>query len=595
MGLSVTQRIKTVTQPKNGYVPLANLQVHEYEDFRQTKESMSAYKTISGVACDYLTRMYFSTKVNAFSTVLQGAYMVSQYETAKKVLDSITGLDNKSIITACKLTVYDTVFRMGASHLASADDIQPDEGTIYNINLMVKRSVDFFKNNKLIQAGIDFVMQPALIDKGDADYLSEDTLWDMKASQNPPTIEHTLQLLIYYILYSHSYPDYMRIKHLGIWNPYLNKSYSIEIKNIPAAVLYEVSQKVIGYRMRSSDVQNWHDIDGADNSVISQFVKEHMTDTGFRPSNFGDGIYDITIDDYWSYYRTVTEDHWNKPKFRYTKNVKFLKHGPYSMFISISDSGSANLLYGGSYYSLKLPVEWYYANLKDYGDKVIEFFMPYWRFIYGYARGLKAIPPNKQIVQDVEYPKYLKQREDRLVDLKNKLLSQTALKPLDFDAYFRSFRNSLRLQGKVHGCIIDLDYSNHVFVNPIDGTITAYRAVNTQSQRIYKDLGELLAENFPAISSEYQKLRLKRAVPTLTDNIISAEAIQEEKEQPQKTRDNELPAGEITYESSQYRISRMMRALQYVYDNNLVCRWLPTIIPEDTAPATAHQLTITEI
>ena len=579
MGLSVTQRIKTVTQPKSGYVPVAKLKIHEYEDFRQAKKAMSAYKTIAGVACDYLTRMFFSTKVNAFKTVLIGSYLVSQYETAKRMLDSIIGLDQESIVTACKLTIYDTVFRMGASHLASANDIQPDDETAYNIGLMVKRSVDFFKNNKLIQAGIDFVMQPALIDKGDADYLSEDTLWDMKASQNPPTIEHTLQLLVYYIMYSHSFPDYMRIKNLGIWNPYLNRSYTIEINSIPAAVMYEVSQKVIGYRMCSSDVQRWHEISGADGAVISQFVKEHMTDTGFRPSNFGDGIYDISVDDYWSYYRTIAEDHWNKPKFRYTKSVKFLKNGPYSMFVSISESGVTNLLYGGSYYSLKLPLEWYYAHLKDYGDKVLEHLTPYWRFMYGYARGLKAIPPDKQIVQDIEYPKYLKQREERLANFKAKTTSQTALKPIDFNSYFRAFRNTLRLQGTVHGCIIDLDYSNHVFVNPIDGTITAYRAVNTLSQRIYKDLGELLAENFPAIFPEYQKLRLKRAVPTLTDNIISAEAIQEEQEQPQKINGNQSPAGEVSYETAQYRISRMIRALQYVYDNNLVCRWLPTIIP----------------
>ena len=60
--------------------------------------------------------------------------------------------------------------------------------------------------------------------------------------------------------------------------------------------------------------------------------------------------------------------------------------------------------------------------------------------------------------------------------------------------------------GTIHGCIIDIDWYNHIFVNPVDLTITGYWALNMIDKIVYPDVAALLEAKCPVIYDNYLKL-----------------------------------------------------------------------------------------
>ena len=87
------------------------------------------------------------------------------------------------------------------------------------------------------------------INTGDGDFLTETTLWDFKVSIHHPSKDHTLQILIYYLMGIHSDNSiyFESIQNLGIYNPRLQKIYLISIAEIPETILKDVCESVIGY------------------------------------------------------------------------------------------------------------------------------------------------------------------------------------------------------------------------------------------------------------------------------------------------------------------------------------------------------------
>ena len=124
---------------------------------------------------------------------------------------------------------------------------------------MVKRSILFFNRyGPITKDGFTFEGgYTKIIDSGDGDFLTSDTLWDFKVSKNKPTSLHTLQLLIYYIMGTHSiHSEFNSIKKLGIFNPRTNCVYLQNISSIPQLIIDEVSINVIGYIKDDSSSDN---------------------------------------------------------------------------------------------------------------------------------------------------------------------------------------------------------------------------------------------------------------------------------------------------------------------------------------------------
>ncbi|MBO6094818.1 hypothetical protein J6P11_02175 [bacterium] len=112
---SVTQRIKEIKQPKGGYISPKLFQ----KIFLKTDDKLATIENISqstiGSVVHYLTRFCLNKdKFNAFIISIIGAQLAEKYynikkaiKNASKLLEDINGLDDQSIINACKLVEYD--------------------------------------------------------------------------------------------------------------------------------------------------------------------------------------------------------------------------------------------------------------------------------------------------------------------------------------------------------------------------------------------------------------------------------------------------------------------------------------------------------
>lgn len=253
---SVTNRIKEIKQPRGGYVNPRKFREVILNDEKNLNDEENVHASIIGMAVDYLSRIIMGdTKEEAFKISLIGAQIIQQSDKAQKLLKKIKGLDDNSIVAACKLVGYDVCFRAGINFFKPVENINPDKHTIENIRIMVNRTEAFIKEyGPIKEKGMTFIGgYTQTITSGDADFMTEDTLWEFKVSNDRPKSIHTLQLLVYYLLWIHSDKEkYSKIKNLAIYNPRLNKVFIINIDEISDETIKLVEDDVIVYRKDNS-------------------------------------------------------------------------------------------------------------------------------------------------------------------------------------------------------------------------------------------------------------------------------------------------------------------------------------------------------
>ncbi|HAQ62925.1 MAG TPA: hypothetical protein DCR23_00510 [Ruminococcaceae bacterium] len=257
---SVTQRIKEIKQPRGGYIKPSSMNVIDLNDRKVLSENENVHSSIIGMSVDYLTRFMMGNDImEAFKISIVGAKYAEKLTKKKtvkeiaKYISGIKGLDDNSIINACKAVTFDVWFRnpLNAIMAKSAKETNPNKDTINNIRILVQRSISFWEKFGPIEVD-GFTFEPngytKTVDSGDGDFLTSDTLWDFKVSKNGPKSSHTLQLLMYYIMGQHSgKPEFKSIKRIGIFNPKLNKVYQYDISDIPDEVIKIIEDEVICY------------------------------------------------------------------------------------------------------------------------------------------------------------------------------------------------------------------------------------------------------------------------------------------------------------------------------------------------------------
>lgn len=256
---SVTRRIRETKQPRGGYIKPSSMMKTEFDDGVVLHENENISPSITGMAVDYLTRFLTDgNKRKAFDISIRGVANAIRHKRSTKeetfaIYDKINGLDDESIINACKLVSYDVWYRNLPAALMSPspNEINPDKNTIENIRIMVKRGLTFFENyGPVIKYDFDFKPNgyTMIVSCGDGDFLTKDTLWDFKVSAKEPTKENTLQLLMYFIMGKHSGQDiYKDIKNIGVFNPRLNAMYTLDMSLISEETIAEIENLVICY------------------------------------------------------------------------------------------------------------------------------------------------------------------------------------------------------------------------------------------------------------------------------------------------------------------------------------------------------------
>ena len=143
------------------------------------------------------------------------------------------------------------------AYFKPVSEITPDTNTITNIITMIKRTLSFWEQyGPIIKDGFTFEGgYTSIISAGDGDYLTKDTLWDLKVLKEEIKPKYTLQLLIYLIMGQHSvHKEFKNITQLGIYNPRLNKVYIIKLDAISQSIIDTVSRDVIGYGISSEEL-----------------------------------------------------------------------------------------------------------------------------------------------------------------------------------------------------------------------------------------------------------------------------------------------------------------------------------------------------
>ena len=271
---------------------------------------------------------------------------------------------------------------------------------------------------------------------------------------------------------------------------------------------------------------NWFYINGHThkNSVIFEKDEKILEDNqiGYYSNSYGfknfslknninifeyyqDGIYEINREQYINFYR-----HQNKGiKFnREYKKIFMIKKANTYCFMAENNKKELLLLNGGVVKKVpKLSLQYIYDNLENYSKSVSIFLNDYHQFLKEISKFIKSIGGD----------------------------------------------------GTIHGCIVDIDFFNHLYINPVDGKITPYFASTIVEKYIYKNLPSLLKNKCKDLYINFVNEQNKIEKTNILYNLCCQEQISNET---------------IYYNSTDiYKISRIIKNLQYVLDSNIVRLW----------------------
>ncbi len=232
--------------------------------------------------------------------------------------------------------------------------------------------------------------------------------------------------------------------------------------------------------------------------------------------NFPDGIHPITREQYVEFNRCQGI---MMQSMKYPGDLYALKHAGVYMFVLESASGLC-LLEGGRRHKLDYDIDYYFDNLPEYVRKVHCAFAPY-------RKALSLISDEVSAIGGA---------------------------------------------GTIHGCIVDIDWFNHVYLNPFDGKITPYFAVNMTGKLVFNDMESLLKTSpLPP--------RLIGGVPMFTHYLSLAK----EERLPILSRNANKKwdlamVPRVVLDKSMYEPSRIMRSIQYIFDQNVLRIWNDAVL-----------------
>ena len=286
---SVTTRINNIKLPQNKNISSSWFKKEIYYDDKELFDYGILHGSVIGTVVDYLTRFSFGTPVEkAFSATIRGAIIAEMYASqysflkffkgayskALDYLNNIKGLDENSVFYACKLIEYNVWAKnpIGAINaFLNMSEYEPDNATIQDIITMINRNKRFFESyGPLISNGFTFEPPNAseeesmrfqleknfnfggytpTVDCGDGDFLTNDTIWDLKVCKDPSIkINSRLQVVMYWIMGQHSKQEkFKNITKVGIYNPRCNISYILDIEKIPKTTIKYIEDKIICY------------------------------------------------------------------------------------------------------------------------------------------------------------------------------------------------------------------------------------------------------------------------------------------------------------------------------------------------------------
>jgi hypothetical protein len=312
----------------------------------------------------------------------------------------------------------------------------------------------------------------------------------------------------------------------------------------------------------------WKDVDGSDKRVIRQFLNHNTINTDFDVNKYDNGIFEITVDDYFTFAKKHVEFMF-RPIFRNTKYVKLLKHDNYFMFISVSPKGKYSLLHGARLHALSYSLEYYYDKMKKYAETVTMRFSKYWDALKIISQQVKSLRPDKKSLR-VKYSKYLEECKLKGIPKKEQQSFNTWCDICDYNLI------GCNPTGYIHGCIVDIDFYNHIYLNPYDGSITPYYAFSMDDKDVFENVQSLLSVKRPDLLESSSKLidnksgssDIMMINDTISTSLVSKYDIISNKTVKEYSRD-------------MYTISNRIKPLKDINDIGWIQVWYDDILNEN--------------
>ena len=114
--------------------------------------------------------------------------------------------------------------------------------------------------------------------------------------------------------------------------------------------------------------------------------------------------------------------------------------------------------------------------------------------------------------------------------------------------------------GDIHGCIIDIDYYNHLFVNPIDRSVIPYYAESMTNKVVYSNMESLLHFSAEEYIENFEECKRKNKELALINS------------------DNRIRKGKSSTDTRQYSISRYISTIKYATNLKIIRIWKDDIL-----------------
>lgn len=229
---------------------------------------------------------------------------------------------------------------------------------------------------------------------------------------------------------------------------------------------------------------------------------------------YNDGIYEISDEEYKTFY--LLKNKWIEFKNIKQRKIIMLKKKGIYCFLA-QDDKNLYLLSGGKICKLKNQnINYYFDNLDKYAKIATSFFKGY---------------------------------DDALNKISGEIIGFGG-------------------NGRIHGCIVDIDYYNHVYVNPFDMKITPYFAYNIREKYVYNDVGSLLADRRKDLLETFHA-----QLPAMCGKKgVSVFALNSE---------DCYSKGKLVLSTEIYEISALFKKFQYLKSNNIIRVWKDELICEN--------------
>ena len=233
-----------------------------------------------------------------------------------------------------------------------------------------------------------------------------------------------------------------------------------------------------------------------------------------------DGIYDITAGQYIGFNNGCGI---GMCRFRWSGQIHMIKRsGTYMFFL---EKKSLLMLAGGRRIKVDHNLQYYYDNLELYTQRVRMALEPYHRALMVISDEVKAFGG----------------------------------------------------AGTTHGCIVDIDWGNHIYLNPFDGSVAPYFAWDMTNKLKFDSVETLLNESpcppeLPSgeqLTKRYEFAEKVGSLPILSAKDVSNKAL--------------ATVPEVVLDRQMYDPSRIMRSVQYLFDQGVVRIWKDAVLEYDAS------------